>query len=184
MYEVEFKAELTAIEREKLITLFKKKGFVFTGVSQQNDFYVHAVKSPYSGYDLIRYRDEDGTYIFTEKIWELVEGMPARRENEHEVTKDIFETEIAKAKQLVTIMKKREWFEGRYKDTEISITIDSVKFGHSAHLRYFIEAEVDTEDKGKVKELKALEKLFLEEMLSKKEVIEAPGMFTMAFEKR
>jgi adenylate cyclase class IV len=184
MYEVEFKAELTKEEREKLITVFKEKNFPFAGMTPQNDYYIQAEKSPYGGYDLQRYRSEDGSYFYTQKIWEMIDGHPARKENEHEISKDEFESEIAKYPKALVIRKDREWFDGICQGQDISITIDSVQFDHSPGPRYFIEAEIDTEDKGKVTQTKEMIQDFLKELLGKSEVIESPGMFMMAFEKK
>lgn len=185
MYEVEYKVELTKEEKDKLVEVLNERKFPFLKQTHQNDFYVHAVKSPYGCYDLKRYRDEDGAYIYTEKMWELVEGEPFRREDEHEVSKEVFETEIAKYPDAIKIKKDREWFSAVYEDTTISVTIDSVKFDHSENIRYFLEAELISGDKAKVKELKELIIRFLKDVLGKQEIPESPyGMFSLAFEKK
>ncbi|MCE9517385.1 CYTH domain-containing protein [Candidatus Nomurabacteria bacterium] len=185
MYEVEFKVELTEGEREALLIALKAHNFPFVKVTPQNDYYIQADKSPFAdGYDLKRYRDEGEKYIYTEKIWEMIDGLAVRKEIEHAVSKEEFTTAIAKAPQATKIKKDRHWFAGQSNSTKISITVDSVKFDHSPTMRYFIEAEVDIEDKAQVKATHAMIKEFLKELLDKPEVIEAPGMFTMAFEKR
>lgn len=46
-----------------------------------------------------------------------------------------------------------------------------------------MEAEIDVDDKNKTKSTKDLINDFLKDILGKDEVIEAPGMFKMAFEK-
>ncbi len=184
MYEVELKVELTLKEKEDLIAEFNAKNFLFKGVTPQNDYYIEAVNSPFGGYDLKRYRNEAGKYIYTEKIWEKVDGQPARRENEHEVSKDKFESTIAQFPNAIKIIKDREWFKGDYQGKDISITIDTVKFDHSAGTRYFIEAELDVENKEDVPGAKVVVKEFLKNVLHKPDVIDSPGMFMMAFEKR
>jgi adenylate cyclase class IV len=184
MYEVELKVEITAKERESLISLFKKSNFPFKGVTPQNDFYIEAKESPHGGYDLKRYREEGTRFIYTEKIWEMVGGQAARKENEFDVTKDEFESETARFPDAVKIKKQREWFGGAYQDMAISVTIDSVKFDHSPNMRYFIEAEIDVEDKNDVASTKDIIREFLKEFLRKPEIIEAPGMFAMAFKKK
>ncbi len=183
MYEVELKVELTAKEREKLITLFKEQGFLFKGVTPQNDFYIEATESSYGGFDLKRYRNEDGKFIYTEKIWESFDGQPIRRENEYEVTKEEFESETPKYPNAIKIKKDREWFTGVYEGIEISVTVDSVKFDHSQSMRYFIEAEIDVEKKEDVQKTKELIYDFLKKILNKFELIDSPGMFSMAFKK-
>lgn len=184
MYEVELKVELTETERQRLISQFKDRNFASEGVTPQHDYYIQADKSPYDGYDLKRYRNEDGTFIYTEKIWEMVDGQPARRENEHEVSQEEFDSKVKTFPNAVAIHKKREWFTGKWQDVDVSITIDTVKFSHSPAERYFIEAEVDTNDKTKVKETKENIRNFLQELLGRSEIVEAPGMFAMAFEKK
>ena len=185
MYEVEIKVELSGKERIDLIERFKTRGFLAKGITPQNDFYIEAKPSPYGRFDLKRYRQEGGRYIYTEKIWEMAGDTPARRENEYEVTREFMEAEIAKFPDAVKIKKDREWFAGNFEGTDLSITIDSVKFDHSPSMRYFIEAEIDVQDKNLVKETKKKIADFLAELLGKKGPIpESPGMFTMAMDKR
>lgn len=184
MYEVESKVEITENERENIIEVFKEKNFPFKGTTPQNDFYVEANKSPYGGYDLKRYRDEGKKLIYTEKIWEMVDNAPVRKEIEHEVSKDEFASTIDQFPNAVKIKKQRDWFAASYQNTDVSITIDTVKFDHSPNIRYFIEAEIDVGDKKDVKKFKELIIEFLKELLKKSEIGEAPGMFTMAFERK
>jgi adenylate cyclase class IV len=185
MYEIEYKVELTPEERMMLIALFNERGFPSDGIDQQNDFYIEAKDSPLGiGYDLKRYRDEEHAIFYTEKTWELAGNQPARKEIEREVSRDEFEAEVAKYPDAVKIQKQREWFAGKHKDLPVSITIDSVKFDHSPSMRYFIEAETNTTDLEKVKELKQHIVDFLKDILGKEEIIESPGMFTMAFKKK
>lgn len=189
-YEVEFKVELSEVEVKDLKVLFIERGFTSEGVDQQDDYYIEAKVSPVykgsgTGYDLKRYRNESGKIIYTEKTWEMVGDTPARQEAEHEVTQDEFEVEIAKYPDAIKIKKHREWFSGS-SDTlpSISITIDSVKFDHSPSMRYFIEAEITTEDINEVKDTQEKIVEFLKDILKKNEIIESPGMFTMALKKR
>jgi predicted adenylyl cyclase CyaB len=180
MYEVELKVEITSKQREDLINLFKEKGFAFKGMTPQHDVYIQAEKSPYGGYDLKRYRSEVGKYIYTQKTWEMIDGLPARKEDEHEVTKEEFDAKVAEYPNALSIKKEREWFDGG----DISITIDSIKFDHSPEMRYFIEGEIDVEDKAEVTNTREKIRTFLKESLGADEIVEAPGMFMMAFEKR
>ena len=189
MYEVEIKVELTKEEKDNLIKSFKEKGFEFRKTTPQRDFYIKAEKSQYydqgGEYDVKRCRDEDGELIYTAKIWEMVDGQVARQEEEYELSKEEFDAKLEEFKDTtLKIEKIREWFWGEYKDQKISITIDSVKFDHSPEERYFIEAEIDVFDKNEAKPTKTLIEDFLKEILDKDRVIEAPGMFGMAFEKK
>lgn len=184
MYEVEFKVELNKNEETAVIAKLLEIGFEDTGITPQNDHYIHAVKSPYGGYDLRRYRNEAGTYIYTEKIWEMVNETKARKEDEYEVTEEEFNIETEKYPNAMVIKKDRHWFKGLDNKVPISVTIDTAKFNHCDYLRFFIEAEIDTEDKSKVAEIKEHIIDFLKRILEKEELIESPGMFTMAFEKR
>ncbi len=184
MYEVESKVEITDKEKENLITLFKEKNFPFKGTTPQNDFYTEARESPHGSYDVKRYREEGDKFIYTEKIWEVVDNNPVRKETEHEVSKNEFASAIAQFPNAVKIKKQRDWFAANYQNTDISLTIDTVKFDHSPNTRYFIEAEIDVQDKKDVKKFKDIIIQFLKELLNKSEIIEAPGMFTMAFKKQ
>lgn len=184
MYEVETKVEITAEERDQLISLFKEKGFGFEGMIPQKDIYYESVKSPHGGFDLKRYRQEGDSYFHTQKAWEEVEGTLARKEDEHGVTKEEFEAETAKYPDAIKIMKERETYVGNYKEQEIILCIDSVKFDHSPSVRLFIESEVLVNDKAKVKEAQALGASFLAELLGRNDFpLDQPGMFTMAFKK-
>jgi adenylate cyclase class IV len=183
MYEVELKVELTNEEREKLINSFKERNFSFKGVTPQNDFYIEAKESQYGGYDFKRYRNENGKFIYTEKIWETTDGQNARKETENEVSKQEFESILLQFPNALKIKKDREWFGGVYQEAAISITIDSVKFDHSPGIRYFIEAEIGVEDKKDVIKTKDLIREFLKDILTVSEIKEAPGMFSLAFKK-
>lgn len=183
MYEVEIKVELTDAERQALISEAVSRGFASQGVTPQNDYYVEAVKSAHDiGYDIKRYRNEAGTYIYTRKVWEMLDGQPIRREDEHEVTQEEFDDAVAAHPDAVKIIKDREWFEGSHQGTPISLTIDSVKFDHSPALRYFVEAEISVADAGQVAATRQFLEDFLKEVLGREEIVVANGMFRMAFE--
>ena len=183
MYEIEIKVELTENEKQELIESFKRRNFTFKGITPQNDYYIEATESPYGGFNLKRYRNENSKFIYTEKVWELIEGQPFRKEDEYEASKEEFDSKIVEFPDALKIVKDREWFKGSYQYREISITIDSVKFDHSPVMRYFIEAEIDIPDKKDVVEAKELIANFLKEILDRQEIVESPGMFTMAFKK-
>lgn len=183
-YEVEIKIEITAEEREKLLAKFKERNFVSKGTTQQNDYYIHAEATPIGAYDIQRYRKDDDEYIYTEKFMEMVEGSLARRENQHSVTKEEFESKIQEFPNAVKIQKRREWFDAKNNGVDVSVIIDTVKFDHSPNVRYFIEPEMNTQDKTKVKEMREGLANFLRDLLEKSELIESPGMFHMAFEKK
>jgi adenylate cyclase class IV len=184
MYEVEIKVELTNEEKETIINECNVRGFADKGITPQNDYYIEAKKSKYKGYDLKRYRKEAEKYIYTEKVWEVIDGEPIRKEDEHEVTEEEFDKAVKEFPNAIKIIKDRQWFAGAHQDKNISITIDSVKFDHSPHMRYFIEAEIDVPSKEDVTKTKELIREFLRDILKKSNLIEADGMFTMAFEKR
>lgn len=184
MYEVEFKVEITEAESKQFPNQCKEKGFQFKKSTAQHDIYTEARPSPYGGNDLKRFRKEGNEYIYTEKIWEkALDGTMARQEREHHVTEQDFINVLNTCKDAVTISKERAWFSGSYNGEAISLTIDSVKFAHSPRMRYFIEAEIDVEDVNKVAETKARIINFLKELLGRAEIIESPGMFSMAFKK-
>ncbi len=184
MYEIEYKVEINQEEKNSLISKLGQKGFSNIGTTIQNDYYIEAKDSPYGGYDLKRYRDETDKIIYTEKIWEMADDQPARRENESEVSRAVFDSEIIKFPEAIKIKKQREWFKNSYQDLDISLTIDSVKFDHSPNMRYFVEAETNSDDKYKVKKLKQTVVSLLKELLNKDELVEASGMFTMALKKK
>jgi hypothetical protein len=181
-YEVERKVEITEAERDALITLFEKEGFVRKPSVLQNDHYIHAVKSSLGGYDLKRYRDEGEKIFYTEKVWENIDGQNGRREIEKQVTHDEMISEVSAHPLTLTIQKKRQPFVGTHEGVDIHIDMDEVKFDHSLMVRFFVEAETITAYPDLVKHLALLMLDFLRESLGR-EVVEAPGMFTMAFEK-
>lgn len=183
MYEVELKVELTAEEREELISLFKEQNFLFKGVTPQNDFWIDVRESPYGGLDFKRYRNEDGKLICTEKVSEIFDGQSIRKETERESSKDEYESKVIEYPNALKIRKDREWFSGIYEGVEISITIDSVKFEHSPNIRYFIEAEIGVSNKEDVAKTKEFIHEFLKKILNKSEIIVSPGMLSMVFKK-
>jgi len=184
MYEVELKAEITAGEREKVVSNLLKSGFSENGSVSQTDCYIEAEQSPYGGYNLKRYRNEDGKIFYTQKTWEMENEELARKEEEREASQTEMEEAIKGASHPITIKKDRQLFEGYYKDTKIHIDMDTIKFDHSTDVRYFIETEIITAQKEEVKNIREFIREFLKQLLGKSELIEAPGMFTMAFEKK
>ncbi len=178
MYEVEIKIEISERQKDTLVSTFQNREYVSKGNTLQNDYYIEANVSPYGGWDLKRYRNEAGTFIYTEKVWELIEGKQFRKETEKNVSKEEFDKALIDFPNAVKIIKDRAWYDaGR-----ISLTIDSVKFDHSASVRYFIEAEIGVTDKAELTKTKDEIKYFLQEILNTTELVESPGMFTMAFE--
>lgn len=184
MYEVELKVELTSDKKNSLLEVFKERGFSSKGVTPQHDVYIEARESEFGGFDVKRYRNEQDSFIYTEKVWQLIEGNRARKEIEHEVSREEFDAAIAQYPSAIVIKKNREWFVGRYEEREISITIDTVKFDHSPADRYFIEAEIVIDDEAEFAQTKNLIKNFLSQILEQSEIVESPGMFTMAFKKK
>lgn len=180
MYEVEIKIELSESQKDTLVSTFKDRGYASKGNTPQNDYYIEAKPSPYGGLDLKRYRNEVGTFIYTEKVWELIDGKKFRKETEHTVSKEEFEKAVIDFPNAVKIIKNRAWFDGG----RMSLTIDSVKFDHSPSIRYFIEAEIGVTDKAELTKAKDEIKFFLQDILNTTALVEAPGMFTMAFEKK
>jgi adenylate cyclase class IV len=184
MYEIEYKTEITKGEKESLASKLSRYGFMPKKSVIQNDFYIEAKESPYGGYDLRRYRDEGHAIFYTEKAWEKVGAGKARRETERKVSRPEFEAELIKYPNTIAIRKGRQSFSGTYRTKDITIDIDTVKFDHSPAERYFIEAEVIGTDKEEAPKIKDFLRDFIAEVLQKSQIIESPGMFTMAFEKR
>ena len=181
MYEVEFKVEISKVEREIIIRKLLDEKFVDGGTVGQRDCYIEAKESPFGGFDTKRFRHEGDKYIYTEKVWEKLNDEMVRREEEREVSKEEFDLGIEKSSDLLTIKKDRHSFDGEYEGVQIHIDIDTVKFDHSATARFFLETEILTEDKAKVKELRDFIRMFLKDLLEQDEIAEAPGMFSMAF---
>ena len=184
MYEVEYKTEIMKEEKDQLDALFRKDGFEVKEVATQNDYYIEAEESPLGGYDAKRYRDQGKNIFYTEKTWEDVDGHKARKEEEREVSRGEFLEAIAKFPNALKIIKERQSYMGKYQNKKIHIDMDSVKFDHSPGMRYFIEAEVMVESQEEVKVLKDIVIEFLKTSLGRDEIIEAPGMFNMAFNKK
>jgi len=184
MYEVELKAEITAQEKEQVVANLIKSGFSEKSSVAQIDCYVEADKSPHGGYNLKRYRNENGKIFYTRKTWEMENGELARKEEEREASQNEFDEGLKASTHPITIKKDRQSFEGSYKDTKIHIDMDTIKFDHSSDVRYFIETEIITAQKEEVKNIREFIRDFLKQLLGKSELTEAPGMFTMAFEKK
>ncbi len=150
----------------------------------QNDYYIEAKESPHGGNDLKRYRDEGDAFFYTEKVWELIGKHLGRKETEREATREEFDEALIQYPDAIALKKQRLSFAGMHEGEEISIDMDSVKFDHSPAMRYFIEAEIIAGSKEDVVEGKHFVRSFLEEVLGRTDLIESPGMFTMAFKKR
>lgn len=184
MYEVEIKVEITKEKREFLILKLKEVGFVEKGSATQHDHYVEAIKSIHGGYDLKRYRVQGDVIFYTQKTWKMNEGVLARKEDEHEATREEFEDGVANSPNPITIHKNRQSLGGPYKNTQVHVDMDSIKFDHSPDIRHFVEAEIITSNQHEVTMIKELLRELLEFVLEEKEIVESPGMFTMAFEKK
>lgn len=188
MYEIEVKVELSEVEKEKLLTDLPSHGFNFVESTPQDDFYVEAKKSEFAAYggkyDLKRYRHEADTYIYTEKVWELIGGKATRREMEKEVTQAEFEEAVVAFPNASRVTKQRDWYSGVFEGAEISFTLDSAKFTHSPAMRYFVEAEIAVERAEDTAAARETVLNFLKTILDREEIVESPGMFTMVFEKK
>lgn len=188
MYEVEIKIELTETQRLELLQKFLELSFADKGIVPQQDYYIKAVLSEYGdskAFDIERYRCEGGKFFFTKKDWEVENGKPVRKEDEHEVTRQEFDSAVAKYPGAVKIIKDRHWFQSSFEDRNISLSIDSVRFDHSPAVRHFMEPEIVIEDKRNVPETKEFLRQFAAYLLGIEvsQVVEAPGMFAMAFKK-
>jgi hypothetical protein len=183
MYEVEFKIEITSEQESLVVTELTNRSFVSEEVFPINDFFIEAKKSEHGGYDLKRYRQEGNAYIFTEKTWEKKDGMLARKEDEYEVSKEQFESVIAQHPEAIKIIKNRKEFHGNFEEKDITVAIDHVHFDHSPNTRFFIEGEILVPAIEEVEASRAFIKRFLLDLLGLDDVIESPGMFTMAMKK-
>jgi adenylate cyclase class IV len=111
MYEVEIKIEINSQEKEIIISSLIDKRFIDKGTLEQTDCYIEVEKSPYGGYDLKRYRIENGKIFYTQKTWEMNGADLARKELENESTLDEMSSSIEKSTEPVTIKKVRKSFE-------------------------------------------------------------------------
>ena len=185
-YEVEIKVELTETQRLELLQKFLGLCFIDMGVVSQQDYYTKAVLSQYGdpkAFDIERYRSEGGEFFFTKKDWEVEGGNPVRKEDEREITRMEFDSAVASHPSALKIIKDRHWFKASFEGTGISLSIDSVKFDHSPSVRHFMEPEILVEDRAKVPETKEFLRRFVSFLLDTPQIIEAPGMFAMAFKK-
>jgi adenylate cyclase class IV len=188
MYETEIKVEIPASQLEGLLATCRKRGFTDNDTALQRDYYTKAVQSSYGGpkaFDVERYRSESGHFFYTKKEWEVEHGTPARKEEEREITQSEFEVAIAKHSDALKIAKYRHSFGAFYEDRGISLSIDSVKFDHSPAVRHFVEPEILVAEKAMVPTTREFLRRFIADLLgiSAFEVIEAAGMFAMAFKK-
>lgn len=185
-YEVEIKVEISELEVQHLLLLFPQRGFIDRGVTPQKDYYVTASETPHEGaYDIERYRHEAGKFFYTKKVWEVEDNVPVRIEDEKEISEVEFEAEVAKFPDCLKILKDRHWYEAVFEGLDISLTIDEVQFDHSAEPRYFMEAEIVVQDRSLVSLTKEYLCRFVAELLyiEPSKVVEAPGMFAMAYKK-
>ncbi|MDB5244358.1 MAG: hypothetical protein JWN18_228 [Parcubacteria group bacterium] len=187
-YEVEIKVEHTENQRLELLQKFLELCFVDNGVVSQQDRYTKAVLSQYGdpkAFDIERYRSEDSKFFFTKKDWEVEGGKPVRKEDEREITRREFDVAIAGHPNALKIIKDRHRFKASFEGIDISLSIDSVKFDHSPSVRHFMEPEILVEDKARVQETKEFLRRFVSFLLDipTSQIVEAPGMFAMAFKK-
>lgn len=187
-YEVEIKIELSEAQRIKLLQRLLGLCFADNGVVSQQDYYTKAVLSQYGdpeAFDIERYRSEGGEFFFTKKDWEVENGEPVRKEEERQITRQEFDSAVAGHPDALKIAKDRHSFKASFEGVEISLSIDSVKFAHSPSVRHFMEPEILVEDRARVPETKELLRRFAASLLgmSLSQIVEAPGMFAMAFKK-
>jgi adenylate cyclase class IV len=187
-YEVEIKVEITEAQLPQLLATCQARGFLDKGALRQCDYYVKAVLSKHGtppAYDIERYRYEGGEIFYTKKEWDLEGGVPVRREEEHEVTPAEFDAAVEGHPNPLEIVKDRRCFQASFEGAAISLSIDSVKFDHSPRVRHFLEPEILVEDKAAVAKTRELLRRFLAFLLGidVNEIVEAPGMFAMAFKK-
>jgi adenylate cyclase class IV len=188
MYEIELKVELTEDEKMRLPTDIQALGFKFVETTPQDDYYVEAKLSQYAAqggkYDLKRYRHEADTYIYTEKVWELIAGKATRRETEQEVSQTDFDAAVAAFPNAARVTKQRDWYTGEHMGRTISFTLDTTKFTHSPAMRYFVEAEIAVEEADDTAAARGVVVDFLKTVLHRSEIVESPGMFTMVYEQK
>jgi hypothetical protein len=188
MYETEIKVEITDAQLVLLLAACQARGFLDKGVVRQSDYYTKAVLSQHGtppAYDIERYRSEGHKFFYTKKDWDLAHGVPVRKEEEREVTKEELDKAVAEHPDLLKIVKDRHWFDAFFEGKDISLSIDSVKFDHSPAIRHFVEPEILVLDKAMVQKTRELLRRFIADLLgiSTAAVVEAPGMFAMAFKK-
>jgi adenylate cyclase class IV len=185
MYETEVKVEISGEILGVLLHLFAKLGFVDLGTTPQEDRYVEAVVSRGNAFDIKRYRAEGDKFYYTEKVWEEEDGLPVQKEIEREIGADEFRIAKETIPAVIQIDKNRHSFTASWKGREINLSIDTVKFGHSEKIRHFLEAEIIVKDKSEVPATKVFIQEFLADMLgmNTSQILEAPGMFALAFNK-
>lgn len=188
MYEVEIKTEVSQEELARLISECRARGFLDEGVVPQCDYYVKAVESAHGdpkAFDIERYRVEGDTFLFTKKDWDTTGPTPIRREEERAATRAELEATVAKYPKALKIPKNRHRLAAAFEGVAITLSFDSVKFDHSPNVRHFMEPEILVSDKALVPETKKLLRRFAADLLGVKveELVEAPGMFAMAFKK-
>lgn len=180
MYEVEYKVEINKEERDRLVEILHQDGFTSRDTITQNDYYVEVAHLDSGGYDFKRYRDEGKVCFYTEKVWE----NGKRREDEHEISKADLLIALERYPNALRIQKDRMSWNGSYQHTKMHIDMDSVKFDHSPEMRYFIEAEVLTENGEEVPILRDLIISFLKTLIGRDDIAESPGMFNMVFNRK
>ncbi|MBP9711431.1 MAG: CYTH domain-containing protein [Candidatus Pacebacteria bacterium] len=184
MYEVEYKVEITKEERAKLVQTLTRDGFISRDTVHQDNYYTEATKLAEGGYNIKRYRDEGKNILYTEKETEIVDGNKITKETEREVTRAEFMKVIESGPIILKLSKDRQSWAGKYQNTTMHVDMDNVKFDHSENIRYFVEAEILVENKEEIPITKGLIIAFLKIIIEREELVEALGMFNMAFNKK
>jgi hypothetical protein len=171
MYEIEKKFEISPNELQNVIERMHDIGYNLTNVIEITDYYPIFFESQIkpNSFDFERYRLKDSSKIIkTIKRWVKVDGIFQREENESEFFGDIPASThiINKYRQVYTIENK----------TMPEIVIDVLNFGDA--IKYYIEAELATENKDELEDYENTVYSALEKVLDKdlKNIPQAPSM--------
>lgn len=178
MYEIEKKFE---IQPEQLTTTqnnILNLGYTLSKQVNLTDYYPVFSESKIkpNSFNFERYRQKNGGKIIkTIKTWVEVEGTFQRFEEENE-----FVGEIPNSKYILN--KTRDIY-NNLADGMPEITIDILDFG-DGKFKYFIEAELVTEDKAKLKEFEIKVLSVLSQVLGRdvKTEKQAPSMLHLLME--
>ncbi len=179
-YEVEFKVEITEAEREALMDNLRQKGFSEEPEVSQDSVYVDTTESSKGGDGPERYRREGNRFFHTRKILEKVGNSMACREIQREISQSEYMDVVLKNPEAVRVPKQRNSFSGKYQGQNVHIDMDSVKFKHSPSIRFFVEAEIITNDEGRVEILEKFVQQTLKDLLGRSDLVRSPGIYGMA----
>ncbi len=176
--EVEKKYEVTLRQKGELKEKLRGEGYTFMHDDEVTDVFHSVTKSPLGGYDFTRFRRYgDRKCVVTKKWWEKsdIPGKDHRREEEQEIVISTFKQ--AQVGTDLVLHKHRESWQGTFKDSPVTVDMDTMKVGEKTH--YFVEVEIIAQNKVEAELAESLVDSWFRVYLEVTDQKQAPGMFTL-----